>query len=73
MAGSFTTLDFAVLVLYLGGVTIWGAWLGRGQKGGVDYFLGSRSMPAVECSFALLQALGGNLKKHLDPKSRLEK
>ena len=43
--GAFTPLDFAVLVLYLGGVTIWGAWLGRGQKGGVDYFLGSRSLP----------------------------
>ncbi len=41
----FTGLDLAVLVLYLGGVTAWGAWLGRGQKGGADYFLGSRSLP----------------------------
>jgi SSS family transporter len=41
----FTTLDLAVLVVYLVGVTIWGAWLGRGQKGGTDYFLGSRSLP----------------------------
>jgi len=42
---AFTTLDFAVLVLYLVGVTVWGAWLGRGQRGGTDYFLGSRSLP----------------------------
>ncbi|MDA0312721.1 MAG: sodium:solute symporter [Gemmatimonadetes bacterium] len=43
----FTTLDLAVLVLYLVATTAWGAWLGRGQKGGTDYFLGSRSLPWV--------------------------
>lgn len=42
---AFTTLDLVVLILYLTGVTVWGAWLGRGQKGGTDYFLGSRSLP----------------------------
>lgn len=41
----FTTLDLVVLVAYLVGVTAWGAWLGRGQTGGTDYFLGSRSLP----------------------------
>ena len=41
----FTALDMTVLVVYLGGVTVWGAWLGRGQRGGSDYFLGSRSLP----------------------------
>ena len=40
-----TTLDLTVLVLYLGGVTLWGAWLGRGQTGGSDYFLGRRELP----------------------------
>ncbi len=45
MSGGTTTLDFAVLVLYLLGVTAWGAWLGRGQQGGRDYFLGRRSLP----------------------------
>ncbi len=44
---SFTTLDLVVLVVYLLGVTAWGAWLGRGQTGGTDYFLGSRSLPWV--------------------------
>lgn len=41
----FTTLDLVVLIAYLAGVTAWGAWLGRGQTGGTDYFLGSRSLP----------------------------
>ncbi len=42
---AFTTVDLVVLVSYLVGVTAWGAWLGRDQKGGTDYFLGSRSLP----------------------------
>ena len=44
---AFTTFDLVVLVLYLVGVTAWGAWLGRGQTSGTDYFLGSRSLPWV--------------------------
>jgi SSS family transporter len=42
---AFTGLDLVVLIVYLLGVTVWGAWLGRNQKGGTDYFLGSRSLP----------------------------
>lgn len=38
-------LDVVVLVAYLLGVTAWGAWLGRGQRGAADYFLGSRNLP----------------------------
>ena len=41
----FTGLDLAVLLAYLVGVTAWGAWLGRGQSGGKDYFLGNRDLP----------------------------
>lgn len=44
---SFGTLDLLVLVAYLLGITAWGAWLGRGQTSGTDYFLGSRSLPWV--------------------------
>ena len=44
---AFTPLDAAVILAYLVGVTAWGAWLGRGQRGGTDYFLGSRSLPWV--------------------------
>lgn len=39
------TLDLALLVLYLGGITAWGIWQGRGQRGGRDYFLGGRDLP----------------------------
>ncbi|UCF18404.1 MAG: sodium:solute symporter [Gemmatimonadota bacterium] len=46
MSGSAATgLDFVVLVAYLAGVTVWGAWLGRGQRAGSDYFLGRRELP----------------------------
>jgi len=40
-----SALDFLVILAYLLGVTLWGAWLGRGQKGGTDYFLGNRELP----------------------------
>ena len=41
----FEGLDLAVLVVYLAATTAWGAWLGRGQTGGTDYFLGNRELP----------------------------
>ncbi len=41
----FTTLDMTVLALYMLGVTCWGVWLGRGQSGAKDYFLGGRDLP----------------------------
>jgi solute:Na+ symporter, SSS family len=41
----FTTLDFLVLTVYVLGVTAWGVWLGRGQTGARDYFLGGRDLP----------------------------
>ncbi len=43
--GAFTTIDLAVLAIYLLGVTAWGAWLGRHQRGGSGYFLGNRELP----------------------------
>ena len=42
---SFSPLDLLVLAAYLLGVTAWGAWLGRNQRGGSDYFLGGRELP----------------------------
>ena len=41
----FEGLDLAVLIGYLLATTVWGAWLGRGQSGGTDYFLGNRELP----------------------------
>lgn len=45
MTTGFTALDFLVLALYIAGVTAWGVWLGRGQSGARDYFLGGRDLP----------------------------
>lgn len=45
MNAGFTGLDVAVLALYITGVTAWGIWLGRGQAGAKDYFLGGRDLP----------------------------
>jgi Na+/proline symporter len=33
------------ILLYLAGINLLGAWLGRGQRDARDYFLGSHSMP----------------------------
>ncbi len=33
------------ILVYLGGINVLGAWLGRGQKNAGDYFLGSHAMP----------------------------
>jgi SSS family solute:Na+ symporter len=49
-----TLLDVTVLVGYLLGVTVWGAWLGRGQTGGSDYFLGRRELPWVAVMLSIV-------------------
>ena len=45
MSSSFTALDFAVLFVYLVGTTLFGMWLGRGQKDARDYFVASQAIP----------------------------
>lgn len=52
--GTLGALDFVVLVLYLGGVTAAGLWLGRGQQTGRDYFLGNRELPWVLVTFSVV-------------------
>src|SRR5580658_5880990 len=68
-------IDFIVLILYLGGITLFGARFRRGQKNLKDYFLGGRSAPwwAIACSIVATEtstltiigtpgiAYGGNL------------
>ncbi|MBN2357749.1 sodium:solute symporter, partial [candidate division KSB1 bacterium] len=51
---AFTTLDFIILILYLVGVTIFGAWLGRRQKDTTDYFLGGRNLPWLAVCFSVV-------------------
>src|SRR5579863_1836400 len=45
-------IDFAILALYLTGITLFGARFRHGQKNLRDYFLGSRTAPwwAIACS-----------------------
>ncbi len=45
MSDGFTTLDAVVIAAYIAAVTAWGVWLGRGQEGASDYFLGDRDLP----------------------------
>src|SRR6202045_1644368 len=47
-----TPFDFAILVVYLAGITLFGARFRRGQKTLRDYFLGGRTAPwwALACS-----------------------
>src|SRR5450756_1775468 len=34
-----------LILVYLAGINVLGAWIGRGQKDARDYFLGSHAMP----------------------------
>jgi SSS family solute:Na+ symporter len=68
-------IDFVILILYLAGITLFGARFRRGQKDLRDYFLGGRSAPwwAIACSIVATEtstltiistpgiAYGGNL------------
>src|ERR1700733_15326457 len=46
------TLDFAIILVYLAGITLFGAHFRRGQQSLRDYFLGGRTAPwwAIACS-----------------------
>src|ERR1700723_3574640 len=68
-------IDFSILVLYLAGITLFGARFRRGQQNLRDYFLGGRTAPwwALACSIVATEtstltiigtpaiAYGGNL------------
>lgn len=54
----FTTIDFIVLIVYVLGIALFGAYFGKKQKSTKDYFLGGRSIPwwAVGLSVMATQA-----------------
>jgi solute:Na+ symporter, SSS family len=74
-AMQISPIDCAILVLYLAGITLFGARFRRGQQNLRDYFLGGRSAPwwAIACSIVATEtstltiistpgiAYGGNL------------
>jgi SSS family transporter len=55
---SFTTIDFIVLIVYVVGIAIFGAFFGKNQKTTKDYFLGGRNIPwwAIGLSVMATQA-----------------
>ncbi len=53
-AGAFTPLDWAILVLYVGGTTALGVWLGRGQKDARDYFVAGGTIPWWAVLFSIV-------------------
>lgn len=54
MHEAFTTLDVVVLVAYILGVTAFGTWLGRRQKGARDYFLAGHGIPWWAICFSVV-------------------
>src|SRR5579862_9806576 len=75
-AMQISPIDLAILILYLVGITLFGAYFRRGQNSLRDYFLGGRTAPwwAIACSIVATEtstltiistpgiAYGGNLK-----------
>src|SRR5688500_9919740 len=45
MTTYFNTADWAVTIVYLVGIVIFGLWFGRDLKNTKDYFLGSKDIP----------------------------
>jgi SSS family transporter len=54
MHDAFTTLDVAVLIVYILGVTAFGTWLGRRQHGASDYFLAGHGIPWWAICFSVV-------------------
>lgn len=50
----FNLLDLAVLLVYLGGTTALGMWIGRSQKSASDYFVAERAIPWWAVLFSIV-------------------
>ena len=48
------TLDIAIVVLFVAGCLILGAWIGRSGRGVRDYFLGERDVPAWAVAISIV-------------------
>jgi SSS family transporter len=54
VSGRFGWLDLLVLLLYLGGTTALGMWIGRSQKSANDYFVAERAIPWWAVLFSIV-------------------
>lgn len=50
----FGAIDYAVLAVYLLGVTALGFWFSKKQKDARDYFLGSRNLPSLAVALSIV-------------------
>lgn len=50
----FSTIDIAIVVLYMAASAGIGAWIGRHQKDTTDYFLGGRQIPWFAVTFSIV-------------------
>ncbi|MBD3376377.1 sodium/solute symporter [candidate division KSB1 bacterium] len=50
----FAPLDYAILFIYLVGVTVFGVWVGKRQRNTRDYFLGDRNLPWTAVCFSVV-------------------
>jgi SSS family transporter len=56
MNSYFSVGDWAVIVLYILGITALGLWFGKDQQNARDYFLGSRNIPWWGIGFSIVAA-----------------
>jgi solute:Na+ symporter, SSS family len=54
VTGRFNLLDLLVLLLYLGGTTALGMWIGRTQRSTSDYFVADRAIPWWAVLFSIV-------------------
>ncbi|MCA0376487.1 MAG: sodium:solute symporter [Gemmatimonadetes bacterium] len=54
MTGRFDLLDLMVLLLYLGGTTALGMWIGRSQRTATEYFVAERAIPWWAVLFSIV-------------------
>jgi SSS family transporter len=54
VTGRFNFLDLCVLLLYLGGTTALGMWIGRTQRSTSDYFVAERAIPWWAVLFSIV-------------------
>ena len=54
MTGRFNFLELCVLLLYIGGTTALGMWIGRTQRSTSDYFVAERAIPWWAVLFSIV-------------------
>jgi len=52
----FSTIDYVIVIVYLGAITIFGALTGGKQRSARDYFLGKTTVPWYAVTFAVVSA-----------------